>query len=112
MAQYIVDSSNQGSETTFDTYRQTRGGIQSLAGQMYQAIARTETTYEEFDAMLADGGQFATLADYHTALQASVNDAILLLRQSMAGVMALMQQMESAMPPGTILFPGVPRNEA
>lgn len=112
MAEYIVDSGNQESETTFDAYRQTRGGIQAMAGQMYQAIARCDVAYVEFDAMLEDGGQFATLADYHTALQAPVSDAILLLRQSMAGVLALMRRMESAMPEGTILFPGVPRNGA
>lgn len=111
MAQVIISSDDAASEGIFEAYRQTRGGIQSLAGQMYQAIARCDTAYAEFDVLLKSG-EYAELAEYHTALQAPVNDAVLMLRQQMAGVMALMRGMESAMPPGTILFPGVPRNEA
>lgn len=110
MAQIIISSDDAASEGTFDAYRQTRNGIQSLAGQMYQAIDRCDVAYAEFDALL-ESGQYVALADYHKVLQAPVDDAVLMLRQQMAGVLALMRQMESAMPPGTILFPGVPKNE-
>lgn len=108
MSQFVISTDQPASEGLFDAYRQTRGGIQSMAGQMYQSIARCEAAYNDFDVLLKSG-QFAELADYHAALQAPINDAVTSLRQSMAGVMGLMRQMESAMPEGTILFPGVPR---
>lgn len=111
MAQYIVDSGDVATETLLLAYRNERGGVQAIAGQMYAAIARTEEAYVTLESKLTTGGEYEALANYHTALQAPVNDAITMLRSKMADVMALMEQMEAAMPAGTILF-GVPRAEA
>jgi len=111
MAQYIVDSTNQNSETLLVAYRNTRGGIQSQAGQMYAAIAQTEAVYAEFDAALQVGGPLEALGAYHADKQAPIAAAVVTLRQSMAGVMALMVQMQAgyaAVNPGGVLFPGVP----
>ena len=74
---------------------------------MYTAIARCERGYVELSDMLA--GELKGLAGYHEAVSAPVADAVALLRDSMAGVMALMEQMQAAMPEGVELFPGVPR---
>lgn len=111
MAQVIIDSADTTTETRLVAYRDARGGVQSVAGQMYAAIARSEAAYQALEAKLAPGGEFETLADYHTALQAPVADAVAALRGSMAGVMALMEQMQAAMPKGVVLFPNVPRAE-
>jgi len=111
MAQYIVDSTDQSTETLLIAYREARGGIQSQAGQMYQAIVRTETAYAEFDAALQVGGSLESLGAYHVAKQAAVSDAVVTLRANMAAVMALMVQMQAgyaAAVPGGVLFPGVP----
>ena len=111
MAQYIVDSTNQNSETLLVAYRNTRGGIQSQAGQMYAAIAQTEAVYAEFDAALQVGGPLGSLGAYHADKQAPIADAVVAIRQTMAVVMALMVQMQAgyaAAVPGGVLFPGVP----
>ena len=112
MAQYIVNSENQETETLLIAYRDARGGIQSQAGQMYQAILRTETAYAEFDAALQVGGPLESLGDYHAAKQAAVSDAVVALRAQMAGMMGLMVQMQAGYAAATggagILFPGVP----
>jgi hypothetical protein len=111
MAEYIVDSSNQETETLLVAYRDARGGVQATAGQMYTAIARTEAAYVELETALGEGGPLAALGEYHATKQAPVGDAVARLRQSMAGVMALMEQMQAGyaqLVPGGILFPGVP----
>jgi hypothetical protein len=106
MAQYIVDSDDQTTENLLALYRDERIGVQTTAGQMYQAIVRTEAAYVAFDALLAQGGALADLADYHTAKQAPLNALILTLRAKMAEVTALMEQMTAAVPG---LFPGGPQ---
>ncbi len=111
MAQFVISSDDPTTEGLLTAYQQERGGVQATVGQMYHAIARAEQAYADLEMALGEGGRFASLGEYHAALQAPVSDAIALLRQSMAGVMAVMEQMESAMPKGTVLFPGVPRNE-
>ncbi len=111
MAEFVISSDDPTTEGLLTSYQQERGGVQATVGQMYQAIARAEQAYSDLESALGVGGRFAALGEYHAALQAPVSDAIVLLRQSMAGVMAVMEQMESAMPEGTVLFPGVPRNE-
>jgi len=112
MAQYIVTSENQDTETLFVAYREARGGIQSQAGQMYQAILRTETAYAEFDAALQVGGPLESLGEYHADKQASLSAAVVALRAQMAGMMGLMVQMQAGYAAATggegILFPGVP----
>ena len=112
MAQYIVNSENQETETLLIAYRDARGGIQSQAGQMYHAILRTETAYAEFDVALQIGGSLESLGAYHVAKQAAVSDAVVTLRTNIAGVMALMVQMQAGYAAATggagILFPGVP----
>lgn len=111
MAQFIIDSTDPATEQLVATYRDRRGGVQAVAGQMYQAIARSEAAYAALETELAAGGALESIADYHTALQAPVADAVTTLRSSMTGVMALMEQMQAAMPVGVELFPGVPRAE-
>lgn len=111
MATITIDSADVTTETKMVAYRAERGGVQSIAGQMYASIARTEEAYVDLETKLGEGGEFEDFAEYHTALQAPVNDAVSLLRSKMADVMALMEQMEATMPAGTILF-GVPRAEA
>lgn len=111
MAEFAVNSDDPTTEGLLVAYQQERGGVQATVGQMYQAVARAEQAYAELEIALGEGGRFVALGEYHAALQAPVGDAIALLRQSMAGVMAVLEQMQSAMPEGTILFPGVPRNE-
>jgi len=112
MAQYIVNSENQETETLLIAYRDARGGIQSQAGQMYQACLRTETAYAEFDAALQPGGPLETLGEYHADKQVSLSAAVVALRANMAGLMALMVQMQAGYAAATggagILFPGVP----
>lgn len=109
MAQYIIDSSDGRTEALLIDYRNERGGVQAIAGQMYVAIARCEEAYRALEGKLQPGEEYADLSEYHTALQAPVADAVAMLRDSMAGVMALMEQMQTAMPEGVELFPGVPR---
>jgi seryl-tRNA(Sec) selenium transferase len=109
MTEFIVRADDQDSESLFIAYRDERGGVQSVVGQMYQAIKRAETAYADFEAQLAEGQRFETLAAYHTAKQAPVAEAVALLRYKMAEVAGLMEQMQTAMPPEIILFPGVPR---
>lgn len=111
MAEFVISSEDPTTEGLLIAYQQERGGVQATVGQMYQAIERAEAAYSALEAALDESGAFWVLAEYHAALQAPVADAIALLRVSMAGVMAVMEQMESAMPKGTVLFPGVPRNE-
>ena len=109
MTQYIVDAADQQTESLLIAYQAERGGVQSVVGQMYSAIRRAEDAYVEFGVMLAEDGQFANLAAYHTAKQALVADAIAGMRAQMAALMATMEAMQAAMPEGIILFPGVPR---
>lgn len=109
MATYQIDSTDQSTENLTVDYVNERGGVQSIAGQMYQAIARCEAAYAAFDTSLQVGQPFADLAVYHTAKQTPIADAVTLLRSQMAGVMALMVTMESAFPAGQQLFPGVPK---
>lgn len=109
MTQYIVDAADQSTETTLILYQAERGGVQSVVGQMYGAIQRAEDAYVAFEAMLAEDGQFANLAAYHTAKQAPVAAAVDNMRAQMAALMATMEAMQAAMPEGIILFPGVPR---
>ena len=111
MAEFVISSDDPTTEGLLTAYQQERGGVQATVGQMYQAIVRAKQAYSDLELALSEGGRFAALKEYHAALQAPVSDSIVLLRQSMAGVMAVMEQMESAMPDGTVLFPGVPRNE-
>ena len=112
MAQYIVESGNQQTETLLVAYRDARGGIQSQAGQMYQACLRTEDTYAEFDAALQVGGPLESLGEYHADKQASLSAAVVALRAQMAGLMGLMVQMQAGYAAATggegILFPGGP----
>jgi len=111
MTQYIVDSNDGATETLFIRYQQERGSVQAVAGQMYQAISQSEAAYVGLGALLAEDGELSTLAEYHTALQAPVVDAVDLLRASMEGVLSFMRQMQAAMPEGVQLFPNVPRGE-
>ena len=111
MTQYIVDAADQQTESLLIAYHNARGGVQSVVGQMYGAIRRTEDVYVALESMLADDGPFADLATYHAAKQAPIADAVAGMRAQMAALMATMQAMQDAMPPGIVLFPGVPRNE-
>lgn len=110
MTQYIVDAADQSTETTLIAYQAERGGVQSTAGQMYQAIQRAEDAYVMFESMLAEDGPLSALSAYHTAKQAPIADAVAGMRAQMGALMATMRAMQSAMPDGIILFPGVPRN--
>jgi hypothetical protein len=111
MTQYIVDAADQTTETALVTYQAARGGVQSTVGQMYQAIQRAEDAYVMFESMLAEDGPLSALSAYHTAKQAPIADAVAGMRAQMGALMATMRAMQSAMPPGIVLFPGVPRNE-
>ena len=111
MTQYIVDAANQETESLLIAYHNARGGVQSVVGQMYGAIRRAEDVYVAFESMLAEDGPFADLAAYHAAKQAPIADAVAGMRAQMAALMATMQAMQGAMPPGVVLFPGVPRHE-
>jgi len=108
---YTIDAHDQSTETLLTTYQQHRWLVQSMAGEMYQAIRRAEDTYVMFGEMLAEDGPFADLAAYHAAKQAPIVDAVAGMRAQMIALMATMQAMQDAMPPGIILFPGVPRHE-
>jgi hypothetical protein len=111
MTQYVVDAEDQTTETALVTYQAERSGVQLTVGQMYQAIQRAENAYVMFESMLAEDGPLSALAVYHTAKQAPVADAVAGMRAQMGALMATMRAMQSAMPPGIVLFPGVPRNE-
>ena len=78
---------------------------------MYNAIQRAEDAYVMFGEMLAEDGPLSALSAYHTAKQAPIADAVAGMRAQMSMLMATMRAMQSAMPGGIILFPGVPRNE-
>jgi len=106
MTTYTIDADNQPTESLFLSYQQDRGGVQSIAGQMYQAIVRAEAAYSNFETQLAN--EYADVADYHHAKQAPVAQAVALLRYKMAEVAVLMESMNKAMPEGIVLFPGVP----
>jgi hypothetical protein len=106
MTTYTIDATNQDSESIFKAYQESRGGVQSIAGQMYQAIVRAEAAYSNFETQLAN--EYADVAAYHNAKQAPVADAVALLRYKMAEVAGLMEAMNKAMPEGIVLFPGVP----
>jgi hypothetical protein len=106
MTTYTIDADDQPSESLFLSYQQDRGGVQSIAGQMYQAIKRAEAAYSNFETQLEN--EYADVAAYHNAKQAPVSDAVLLLRSKMAEVTGLMEAMNKAMPEGIVLFPGVP----
>ena len=111
MAQYIVDSADRATEVHFTDYRDDRGGVQSQAGQMYAAIVRSETAYTALDEALSEGGTYSAIADYHSAVAGPVAASVTILRAKMAELTAFMRAMQSAMPEGVDLFPGVPRNE-
>ena len=111
MAQYVVDATDQETETTLIAYQAQRGGVQATVGQMYQAIQRAEDAYAEFETLLGEGERLEALAEYHAAKQAPVAAAVTSMRTQMATLMATMRAMQSAMPPGIVLFPGVPREE-
>jgi len=112
MAVYEVDSENQDSETLLVAYQNARTNVQAMAGEMYRATKRTEDTYAEFDAALQPGGPLEALGAYHADKQASLSAAVVALRAQMAGLMALMVQMQAGYAAATggagILFPGVP----
>lgn len=110
MTTYTIDANDQGTESLLIAYQQDRGGVQSVAGQMYQAIQRAEAAYSHFETQLQN--EYAAVADYHHAKQAPVADAVVLLRYKMAEVAGLMEQMQAAVPEGLTLFPGVPRLRA
>lgn len=109
MAEYVVTSDDQTTETALVEYREERGGVQSLAGQMYAAVVRTEAAYAALGEKLEPGGAYAALAGYHAAKQAGLEDGIGALRAKMAELAGLMVQLSAAMPEGQVLFPGVPR---
>lgn len=111
MTQYIVNAADQQTESLLIAYHAERGGVQSVVGQMWQAIRRAEDTYVMFGEMLAEDGPFADLAAYHAAKQAPIVDAVAGMRAQMAALMATIQAMQDAVPPGIILFPGVPRHK-
>jgi hypothetical protein len=111
LTQYIVDAADQTTETALVTYQAARGSVQSTVGEMYQAIQRAEDAYVMFESMLAEDGPLSALSAYHTAKQAPIADAVAGMRAQMSMLMATTRAMQSAMPPGIVLFPGVPRNE-
>jgi len=111
MAVYSVNSENQESETLLVAYQNARTNVQAMAGEMYRATKRAEDTYAEFDAALQVGGPLEALGEYHADKQASLSAAVVALRAQMAGMMALMVQMQAGYAtavPGGVLFPGVP----
>ncbi len=104
MAQYIVDSNDQSSESLLVAYQNERVGTQRQVAQVHSAIVQGLAAESRFDEMLAEGGALDGMAEYHAAKIAPLAASLDNLRAAMAGVRDAMEQLEAAVPG---LFPGV-----
>lgn len=104
MAQYIVNSDDQSSESLLVAYQTERVGTQRQVAQVHAAIVRGLAAESRFGEMLAEGGPLESMADYHAAKLAPLAASLDNLRAAMAGVRDAMEQLEAAVPG---LFPGV-----
>lgn len=104
MAEYIVRSDDQSSESLLVAYQNERVGTQRQVAQVHSSIVQGLAAEAAFDALIAPGGQLEALAEYHAAKIAPLTGSLDNLRAAMTGVRDTMEQLEAAVPG---LFPGV-----
>lgn len=104
MAEYIVSSDDQMSESLLVKYREERVGTQTTVARVHSAIREGLAAEVRFNELIAPDGPLASLAEYHAAKVAPVAASLDTLRAAMVQVQAAMEALESAVPG---LFPGV-----
>lgn len=105
MAEFAIDSQDGATEVAFLEYKAAQYGLRQRVAGCYEAVAGTLALYAAFEARLADDGDLAALAEYHAAVAAPLAGAETVLRETMAGLVGVIGQMQAAVPG---LFPGVP----
>ena len=105
MAEYSIISSEDTTELRFLEYKQAQYAIRQRVGGLYDAAKGTLTMYADFQERIGEGGDLATLAEYHEAKAAGLAGAEATLKKTIQGLVNLVTQMQAASPG---LFPGVP----
>ncbi len=104
MAEFVVSSDNQVSESLIVEYRNQRVGTQTTVARVHSAIREGLAAEERFNEMIAPGGPLAPLSEYHAAKIAPLVASLAGLRGLMVQVRDTMESLEAAVPG---LFPGV-----
>ncbi len=104
MAEYIVNSENQLSESLLVAYRNERVGTQATVARVHRAIRDALAAEERFNAAIGEGGALEALGNYHAAKIAALVDSLATLRAGMVEIKGQMEALEAAVPG---LFPGV-----
>jgi len=104
MAEYIVSSDDQTSESVLVIYRNERVGTQTTVARVHGAIREALAAEERFNELIGEGGPLAPLADYHAAKIAPLTASLAALRDGMGQIKSAMEALEAAVPG---LFPGV-----
>jgi len=103
MAEYSIISSDDATEIAFLEYKAAQYAIRQRVGGLYDAAKNTLTMYDHFQERIGEGGDLATLAEYHGAKATGLAEAT--LQGAIQGLVDLVAQMQAASPG---LFPGVP----
>jgi hypothetical protein len=69
-----------------------------LASTVYNNVLRMQMAWADFQAKLAEGGEFATLAEQYAADSAPGAEGIAAIEAAMATIVDVMRQMEAADP--------------
>jgi len=86
-------------ELLFRAYTGHRDAVRAVMGQgVYPNLVRALETYAAFDAALANGLSDPDLLSYHASTMAAVAPYVAQLRQLAAGIVQIMQQIETAQP--------------
>jgi hypothetical protein len=104
MAEYIVDSADQTTESLIVEYRNARVGAQRSTAYVHSAITAALAAEDSFNALFVEGAPFETLATYHAAKVAPLTASLDALRAAMVAVKQSMESLNAAVPG---LFPGV-----
>ena len=109
MAIYTVDANNQATEDALLAYKEAQFLTRGQVGVIFRACNEALSKNANMAARLGPDGDLATMAEYHIAKAAVLGGGEMVLIKAIGDLAALIQGMQSAMPAGNDLFPGVPR---
>ena len=106
MAIYTVDTNDQATEDAFLAYKEAQFLTRGQVGVIFHACNEALSKNAKMTS-ITDGD--AAVAEYHIAKSAELGGGEIVLIKAIGDLAALIQGMQSAMPAGNDLFPGVPR---
>lgn len=109
MATYVVDTEDQATENALMDYKQAQILTRGQVGVVFQACKEALAKNERLAARLGEGGDWAAMAEYHSAKAAQLGGGEATLVEAIGELVAMIQAMQDAMPEGLTLFPGVPK---